>query len=290
MKENDVLRSIVTGMFSKTDDEVASLIFNEDGSLKEDADTVILGMSSTKIKRIQEDATKGQQTFFDNGYSKAKGEELKKVEKKFLEITGFSTDKTTFDEMVAEYAASKKSSVTPDDIKKNPLYLELERNAVPKTKYETLEKEYTEFKANQERAKVINVVKSKAWDITSGRNPILGDNPAVASTRKDDFLGKLDGYDYEVNDSNILVLKDGKRVEDQQGNALSFESHVNHLADRNFDFQKQNKKDSAGNETHVPTVSGEPKTREEYNSVLASNMPAKDRVEYMNTYKDKFAQ
>lgn len=280
MTESDVLRSLTAGMFAMNDEEVASLLY-EDEKLKDNVVDIILGKSAEKIERLQGD----KKADWDKAYSKGKAETAKRFEKTFLELTGHKTEKATFEEMVEEYN-SKKPKSTAEDIKTNPMYLELERSSVPKTDYEALQKQFEQFKSEQGRARVLDVVKSKAWDITAKKNPILSENPAVASTRREDFLRKFEGYDYRIDGDNILVLKEDQRVEDNQGNARTFESFVMDMAESNFDFKQQEDRGSAGNDNKGQQGGVRaPQNEGEYRALLASNeLSSREKADLVAKY------
>ena len=165
---------------------------------------------------------------------------------------------------------SKKKEVSEDDIKRHPLFIDLETKSISKSEYDKLQSEFEQFKRDQQRRATMDVVTDRAWGVVAGKNPILSENPLVAENRKKDFLNKFSGYEYDVQDGKIVVLKDGKRLEDQHGNLKQFESFVMDLAEMNFDFRKQEEVGNAGNKNTNGTVvvTEKPVTEKEYWAAL----------------------
>jgi len=280
MDEKQILQSVLTGMFGMTDAEIAELLYS-DGKVKEDADTLILDRNAKKVEKISAE----KQKFFDNGYSKGKKETLDRVEKTFRDTTG--VDGEDFDSMLGAYIESHKgkSKLTDDDVKRHPLFIELEKNAVKRDQYEALRTEFDDYKKQETRRNVLRTVQNKAWELTSSRNPVLSDNPMVAETRRNDFLTKFESYDYEIVDDLIVVIKDGKRLEDKHGNIITFDNHVSSIAQTCFDFKKQDPKGNAGNQSNSGTVVGVPKDETEYRTALAEEKDPQRRVEIMKAWQ-----
>jgi hypothetical protein len=82
--------------------------------------------------------------------------------------------------------------------------------------------------------------------------PVLGENPAVAQTRKQDFARIFEAFDYEIVDNDIVVKKGEQRLEDAHGNRITFSQLVQDEAARRFDFLKQDPKGNGGNANNGP--------------------------------------
>lgn len=284
MNEKELLNYILTKQFNRTDEELAELLYekSDDGavSLKENAGDLILDLNAQKIQAI-----KGQtQEFFDNGYSKGKAEEAKRREKAIREKFGVQAD--DWDGLLDAVSALKKSKdVSVDDIKKHPAYVELETQSIPKSKYEELASEYDGFKKNIQRTMTIGKVKDLAWNNTVKLNPVESENPKIAQTVREDYLSKFDPYDYEFQGDTILIVKDGKRLEDAHGNLVKFDDFVKDLSGRYYEFRKQDDRGNAGN-SGGSGGGGVPATKEEYIKAMASAKTAEDRVALMNAWEN----
>lgn len=234
-----------TKLLNLTEDEVKQRYFDENDAVKENAADEVLGAISKKIA----DAKTESQQNFDKGFQKAEAKYKSAAEKAFAEKTGIElTEGRTLDEMIEEYAErNRKKSLTDADIKTHPLYRDLEKSTVKVDEYNKLKSEHEQFIANFQRKSLLDQVKPKVWGIVSSMNPILEQNPKVADTRKNMFLSAFDAYDYQIDGDEVIVMKDGNRIEDQFKNPLKFDEFVKSHAADYFEFNKQDPKGGAGN-------------------------------------------
>jgi hypothetical protein len=284
-------------MFNWTETEAKERLFEGD-ELKEDYVDVLLEADKLRVAKLKEDRTKQH----DLGYKKAEAEFKTFAETRFKELTGYNGTEATFDEMFKAWSETEKKKwqknieVNEDQVKKHPAYIALETTTIPKQQFDDLQKAFDEFKTGQQKAQVMGVVTSRAWDVVAAANPILSENQTVAENRKRDFLSKFSGYEYELTDDNkIIVSKDGKRIEDEHMNHKPFEAFVMDLASVNFDFQAQGEKGNAGNKDKKPgdvvVITDKPTTIQERNAALAKwngagDEAAKMRIAINNYYKE----
>ena len=282
MTEAEVLKYIVTKQFNKTEEEIDQLLYEND-TLKPDAGDLILAWNEEKIKKLKADRDEN----FNKGFQKAEKEVKTKVEKTFKELTGFTADAEDFETLVKSYVEesatkTKTKPLTEDEIKKHPLFVQLEQSRVPKEDYEKVMREFDEYKNNVARNQVIETVKGKAWEIVSAKNPILPASPQIANTLRSKFLEEFSQFDFEQQNGSFIVSKQGKRIEDQHGNLRAFESLVTELAGNFFEFQAQSDKGNAGNGAGTTVVTAMPKTAAELNKLFA--------VHNSNSKEDKEAR
>jgi len=247
--------------------------------IKDDAFDAMIESTSAKLEK------RGQE-MFDKGFQKAEGKYKGVAEKKFKELTGVEADDSaTIEDMIETFKESNKSKSkhTDDDIKVHPVYRELEKNSVKKAEYEALRTEFDSYKASEEKNKVLGNVKPKVWDVVSKMNPVLEANTKVAETRKNTFINAvISGVEIVADGDDIVLMKDGKRLEDKLGNPVSFDSYVKGEAENYFEFKKQEPKGGAGNGNNPPDPEGQftaPKTIEEFNAKRAE-MKGEDLVKY----------
>ena len=273
MEPKEAVLYQVTKMFNLSEDEAKEKLFVE-GELSDNYTDVILEMDKARIQKLKDERT----TKYDEGFMTAEKKFKSYAEETFKKLTGYNGSEVGFDKMFeAWHTEEKKKSagkreVTEDDIKRHPLYIDLETKTIPKTQYDELQKSFDEFKTTQQRSQVMGVVTERAWSVVAAKNPILSENQTVAENRKRDFLAKFGGYDYDLQDGKIIVLKDGKRLEDEHGNLKPFESVVLDLANLNFDFRAQGEKGNAGNDNKGGTsgvvLTDKPTTAAEYHAAL----------------------
>lgn len=255
-----VLMSFITKAYNKTETELNELIEDETG-VKDDAFENLLTIDSSKVKKLKGDG----QLMFDKGYQKAEAEVKSRVEKAFKEKTGFNDDADSFEELLDKYIEQqtknpKKSALTDDDVKKHPAYLALEKERVPKAEYDKVKAEFDDYKAGVSRNEKMNSIKSKVLNKFNTFQIEQIENPTVKAKRTDLFLKEFDAYDYEMDGDNVIIIKDGKRLEDDHGNLVQFDKFIENTAQEHFVFLKQSPKGSAGNgnpdvkTTHAGTV------------------------------------
>jgi len=297
MENEETLKALMylaTKQFNLTEEELKPLLTDDEGKLKEDALDLLLEKDKDRIAKLK----KERETKYNEGFQTAEKKFKTHAEEVFKAKTGYDGTEDNFEGMFDSWFAkqketlSKKKEVTEDDIKKHPLYIGLESKSIPKEKYDDLQKSFDEFKTQSQKKQVMDVVTSKAWDVVAAKNPILSENQTVAENRKRDFLAKFNGYDYDLQDGKIIVLRDGKRLEDAHGNLKPFEAVVIELAELNFDFRAQEPRGNAGNKTGGAVVLTErPTTEDELNAVLdkysgASEDDAKKRVAALKFYRE----
>ena len=257
MAENAVLKSFVAKAYNKSETEIDGLITDETG-VRDDGFENLLTLDTSKTKRLKGDS----QTMFDKGYQKAEAEIKSKAEKAFKEKTGFNDDADSFEELLDKYIEQqtknpKKSALTDDDVKKHPAYLALEKERVPKADFEKVKAEFEDYKAGVSRNEKMNSIKSKVLNKFNTFQIEQIENPTVKAKRTDLFLKEFDGYDYEMDGDNVIIIKDGKRLEDDHGNLVQFDKFIENTAQEHFVFLKQSPKGSAGNgNPDVKTTTG----------------------------------
>jgi len=269
MDQKESLLYLATKQFNLTEDEAKALLFDGD-ELKDNASDLLLDKDKERIQKLKDDRT----TRYNEGFQTAEKKFKTLAEAEFKELTGYKGTEGNFKDMFQLWYADEKKKlatkkeVTEDDVKKTQWYIDLETKTIPKDQYDELQKSFDEFKTSQQRGQVMGVVTERAWSVVAAKNPILSENQTVAENRKRDFLAKFSGYDYDLQDGKIIVLKEGKRLEDEHGNLKPFESVVLELAALNFDFRAQSDKGNAGNDnkgqTGTVVISEKPTTKEEY--------------------------
>ena len=289
-----------TKMFNWTEQEAKERLF-EGEELKEDYTDVLLEADKARVAKLKEDRTKQH----DAGFQKAEKQFKTFAEDKFKEITGYTGTEDNFEAMFKSWQETEKKKwqknieVNEDQVKKHPAYIALESDRIPKTEYETLKSEYEKFQTDQKRGQIMGLVNDKAWNMVLSERPIIETNQTIANNRRRDFLSKVGRFDYEPQEGgDPIVIKDGKRLENEHGNLITFKTFILDLASQNFEFEAQDDKGNAGNKPgdkgDVIVVTDKPTTKAEYNAAMAKwfNLPgdeaAKQRIyisKYYNAHK-----
>lgn len=254
------MKTIITGLLSRAynmdSGKIAELFKDGEAELSEEQQTEILNKILEADTQRVENIKKNIDTkpFFQDGYKKAKGEVLTDFEKEVKAKFGIESDKTgqeLVDFIVQE--KSKKSGgggTSEDEIKRSKPYLDLEQ------KWQTdFNKLKTEAEAEKnaiidgyKKEKTFSDVSQKALTIFNGLNPILPQNKAVADNQVNNFMNSLKGFDFDIQGDRIVVMKDGKVVQDAHGNSRSFEDIVKTEAAGLFEFKANNGGSGSGNE------------------------------------------
>ena len=293
-KTIETLLYLTTKQFNLSEEEAKALLFEND-ELKDNAADLILEKDKQRIAKLKAE----RETKYNEGYQTAEKKFKSHAEEVFKKKTGYNGTEDNFEAMFDAWFAhqketlSKKKEVTEDDIKRHPLYIDLETKSIPKQKYDELQKSFDEFRTQSQRKAVMDTVTARAWDVVAARNPILSENQTVAENRKRDFLAKFSAFDYELQDGRIIILKEGKRIEDAHGNLKTFEAFTSDLAEQNFDFRAQEEKGNGGNRNTggTVTISEKPTTEVELNAVLdkyngSSEEHAKMRVAALKYFRE----
>jgi hypothetical protein len=266
------LIGVLVDTLNKTEVEVASL-FNEDGTMKPEAKTTILEWDSERVKLLKSGTTK---TAFDDGYKKAQSETMSKFETDLKTKTGFKSDKKGVD-LVLDYVAAQKpvDVVTDDVVKKHPLYLTLQEQSqvsidAAKTEGETKLKQ---FQSEISKKESFKTVEQKALEIFHAQKPILSKDPIRAKAQEKLFIDQLKGFDYEIQGDRIVVLRDGKVFENNQGHAVAFEKLIKDTTTTNFDLHTVDPKSTPGHKNNPDpnkTFNFEvPKTDDDYAKIMS---------------------
>lgn len=273
---------IATKVLGLTEDEAVAKLFNGD-DLNEDAADILLTGLESKITAVKKEGADN----FDKGFKKAEAKYKSHAETILKDTLGIEiAEGEDLSEVVQKWTQEnkKKSNLTDDDVKKHPLYRQLEKDRVPKEEYEKVIGEFEGYKQQSAKREVLAQVKPKVWSTVTSMNPKLPTDPQVSETYRNAFLSAFDDYDYQIENDDILILKEGKRVEDSFGNPLKFQDFVKSNASKYFEFQKQEAKGGAGNNNDNQTPGGAvtkpmPKSWDEFNSTRAT-LTGKDLLDY----------
>jgi len=295
MEIKDLLYGVLTKTLNMTDEEVSALLYtdaedSEELVLKDDALKLVLDADVSRVDKIRK-AVKPDPERLKNEYKRGAKETMEGFENDVRDYFKADIDAKGLDLIKAIHneATKSKKSLTDDDVKKHPLYLELEKNRIPKEEYETLKTEFDDFKSNQAKNERLSIIKKDVMSHFNTLNAIQSKNPQVATTRLNDFLSKFENYDYEVaEDGNHLIMKNGSRLEDEHGNPVKFKDFVGSTASLNYDFAESDNKGNAGNKNsnddggaHIEV----PKSEAEYLKKMAEETDPAKKVKIYEAFK-----
>lgn len=282
----EILSEILKKLYGLSEDQANVLIYADDKkeTLKDNVISEILALQEKKINEKKADATKQ----FENGYKKAQGETLGKLEKELKEKYEIDTELKGL-ELIEDIikanttAATKKAGqITEDDIKKHPIYLKLEKEYSKAQKEAEAKNELESKLKNFERKSKFDRIKEKALIEFKKLNPVLSEDPVKQANQQAMFLKEFDNFeDFEITeDGEIIAMLNGKRYENKLGNVVPFTEITKEIADKYFDYKKQETKGGAGNKTgesNYTNMSKEELRKQLYN--------VKDPAEYVKIQK-----
>lgn len=281
------IQKILTGVLAKTlnlgDGEIAELIKDGEGVKESDVIQKILDLDVQRVEKIKT-SVDGKEKF-QEGYKKGKEESLSKLEKQIKEKYGIQSEKLGV-ELVEEIITEKSKPVETEEetVKRSKTYQDLETRLKGelKTQKETYEQQIADINSQTQREKTLSVANKKALDIFAGLEPVLPTSKQVADNQIGWFLKSMEEYDFDVQDDRIVVMKDGKVVQDGHGNSRTFDDIVKEKAGKFFEFKKNNGSGNDGGGGNPPAVNPDgypegvqkPKNLDELTAIL--NDPAID--------------
>lgn len=298
MDYKEILRGVLANAYKMADGEVSELLEKTD----------VAEITNTILEKDKSRISDLGKTKFQDGYKKAKGEALTDFEKSLREkykvsdetLQGESLIETIVTNNVTEATKGndgKKGTITEDEIKKHPLYLKLEADKAKAVADNTKEWEakLTEAQSGFQKANVFSTVKDKALSMLSGDNYVLPEDAEIAENQKSWFLKDLTGFEYErTDDGNTYPIKDGKRIEDAHGHAVTLDEFLKGKLAKSFPIKINNGGANAGNNNNAGAnggssgsgAIGKPKNIDELSKIVNdTSIPLADRQKAMAEFE-----
>lgn len=246
-------KEIITAFLGKTlnlpTDKVAQLFEKngEEEELKSDSLDELLKHDAARVKIFKDQNAE----HFLNGQKKATKEFGENRDKELKKKYEFDSDKIG-DELVDEIIAAKTkpSTLTDDQVKIHPLFTKAEKEAAKKIKeaedaaQAKIDAREKEIARNATLSKIKGLADAKLKEL----KPIFNTTDAAKIQNQIDklLLSELNGYEYEIQGEDVIVMKDGKRLEDGHGKAISFDELVKTNASKNWEFEEGTGRQGAG--------------------------------------------
>jgi len=299
-----LLRALLGKGYKMPKTEIDKLLSEE--TTDEDGETQVIEGDVARIGKL---TTPKKGETFQDGYAKAKKEVLTDFEKTLREVYEVESDATGNDLIEAIIAAKAKpgaKEVTEDDVKKHPVYQNAEKahKAALKQVQTEWETKLTERENQYKKGETFNTVASKALAKLTGMNPVIPANAKVAANIQRSFLDGLKQFDYEVQGDRIVVMKDGKVVDDGHGHSLEFDKLIEDHAGGFYEFKANNGGSNGGNGKNegsggagggggaaYPAGIVKPKTFDEVMAIVNNTtIPAADRSTVLNVWEQESKQ
>lgn len=273
----------LNGFLSKTlkmDDEELASLYNEAGELTsltaaEKADT-------SRVTKLKEEN--------DSQYKRGQKEVATKFETKLKEKYGVSSDETGVDlvDLILTTELEKVKGKGDEDITAHPEYLKLksESDRMLKAKDKEWQKKIDDLELKHTRESMFSKVKERAFAELDNLRPILPEDAKKAQKWKEKYIEDFRAYDFTEQDGMIVVLKDGKPLQDSHGYNKSFADLVKETAAEIFDFQTAESRSSAANQQTQSNFAA-PRNEEEFIQKMREAKTPEEQAKVMESYQSK---
>ena len=273
----------LNGFLSKTlkmDDEELASLYNEAGELTsltaaEKADT-------SRVTKLKEEN--------DSQYKRGQKEVATKLETKLKEKYGVSSDETGVDlvDLILTTELEKVKGKGDEDITAHPEYLKLksESDRMLKAKDKEWQKKIEEIETKHTRESMFAKVKDRAFAELDNLRPILPEDAKKAQKWKEKYIEDFRSYDFTEQDGMIVVLKDGKPLQDSHGYNKSFADLVKETAAEIFDFQTAESRSSAANQQTQSNFAA-PRNEDEFIQKMREAKTPEEQAKVMESYQSK---
>lgn len=306
--EKEVLLDALSKTHGKTKEELQGLLYeklegSEELTLKKDSVDIIANLDAERVTSLKTNLNTEWETKLEkvktDQFGMGKKEGLKALEKSLVdEFEIEAGDKKGMDLIKSIIAARTKTTLSADDIKKLPAYIELEsrieNDFVPKSKYDEEVKKYNDYISNAERSKKLKIAREAALKVFRDCKPKLSEDANKRASQEDMFSKVwIDGLNLDTTNPNDIFLlnDDNTRKEDSHGNRITLESYVKTITPANYDILVQGAGGGSGNNNGSNSGGGSatkvPETVEEFNDIRAT-LTGKDLFDFHNKYCEKF--
>lgn len=273
----------LNGFLSKTlkmDDEELASLYNEAGELTsltaaEQADTA-------RVTKLKEDQA--------SQYKRGQKEVASKMEAQLKDKFGVDSDLTGVElvDFILTTELEKVKGKGDEDITAHPEYLKLksESDRMLKAKDKEWQKKIEDLELKHARESMFSKVKERAFAELDNLRPILPEDAKKAQKWKEKYIEDFRAYDFTEQDGMIVVLKDGKPLQDSHGYNKSFADLIKETAAEFFDFQTAESRSSAANQQTQSNFAA-PRNEEEFIQKMREAKTPEEQAKVMESYQSK---
>ena len=273
----------LNGFLSKTlkmDDEELASLYNEAGELTsltaaEQADTA-------RVTKLKEDQA--------SQYKRGQKEVASKMEAQLKDKFGVDSDLTGVElvDFILTTELEKVKGKGDEDITAHPEYLKLksESDRMLKAKDKEWQKKIEDLELKHARESMFSKVKERAFAELDNLRPILREDAKKAQKWKEKYIEDFRAYDFTEQDGMIVVLKDGKPLQDSHGYNKSFADLVKETAAEIFDFQTAVSRSSAANQQTQSNFAA-PRNEDEFIQKMREAKTPEEQAKVMESYQSK---
>lgn len=280
MKE---ILNVIAEATGRNAEEIIKHSLKEDGTLTEVAAAYIKDLLADKIKKVSF-ADNDKKQIADDNYKRGQKETYKFVIKSIGELYPKAdvNEDDKWEEVIKKVKATKIEPLKEDDVKLHPAYRELEKNSIPKTELDKIINEFEGYKKQVKRKEVLNNIES-ILDVNLVDYK-LPDDELLKKKRKEIFINQVfaDVEDFEQDEKDFILLKNGKRIEDKFSNPITAQKRLIENIPIFFDKkiagtpkgdEHNNNNNNKTDKTKMPT------NIDEFNKIRAT-LSGKELIEY----------
>lgn len=263
----------------KLDSEAMSRLYNEDGELTDVS--VLEEADQTRIKSLKDNA--------DNQYKRGIKEGAAKIEKELrerYEVDSENIGVDLVDEIITAQIEQVKGKAD-DDISSHPRYLELiaEKNKAIKAKEDEWKLKFESREEDLRKERVFSTAKKKALDKLRSLNPILPEDDRKAQKWQEKYLEEIvRGVDIQEQGDDLILMKDGKELQDDHGYRVSFDDWTQRVAADFFDFRKADDRSTSGEQGQQSQRVKIPTSPQEYAAAIRDAKTPEERQQVAEAY------
>ena len=273
----------LNGFLSKTlkmDDEELASLYNEAGELTsltaaEQADTA-------RVTKLKEDQA--------SQYKRGQKEVASKMEAQLKDKFGVDSDLTGVElvDFILTTELEKVKGKGDEDITAHPEYLKLksESDRMLKAKDKEWQKKIEDLELKHARESMFSKVKERAFAELDNLRPILPEDAKKAQKWKEKYIEDFRAYEFIEDSNGIVVLKDGKPLQDSHGYNKSFADLVKETAAEIFDFQTAESRSSAANQQTQSNFAA-PRNEDEFIQKMREAKTPEEQAKVMESYQSK---
>ena len=273
----------LNGFLSKTlkmDDEELASLYNEAGELTsltaaEQADTA-------RVTKLKEDQA--------SQYKRGQKEVASKMEAQLKDKFGVDSDLTGVElvDFILTTELEKVKGKGDEDITAHPEYLKLksESDRMLKAKDKEWQKKIEDLELKHARESMFSKVKERAFAELDNLRPILPEDAKKAQKWKEKYIEDFRAYEFIEDSNGIVVLKDGKPLQDSHGYNKSFADLVKETAAEIFDFQTAVSRSSAANQQTQSNFAA-PRNEDEFIQKMREAKTPEEQAKVMESYQSK---
>ena len=292
----DQIVEVLTTTLQKSQEEVAELLKEgEDGTIEIDTKKIIDLYGQKRQSLIESEKEKAEEKA-KNFYSKGAKEMANTYTTPIKQLFGLEDNFDSAEALLEAVKQKQKDLLSKKpgeqvEIEKLPEFIEYQNKQAEKLKEveQTWEQKLKELQDTYKKKEVFSVVSDKAMNIFDQYEYSFdNENPALLGNNRNEFIRRVSQIPYLIGeDGNPIPLdSEGKRLEDANGNAISFESICRTNIENYIPLAKSKPRQSGGGTGGSPEGHNfkMPKDENEYTSMLTQMMKDGEPIEKRNAF------